>query len=291
MGINLAYRRAEYKRINSSPSTIKRLYTVKNVYYGSHIESTEYFKVQATFNATRLDYSKAQSGQKKSYSLRRAKDRIYKLIEANIGRFGDYKPIFFTLTTKDQCTEYKQSNRKIKALIRRLNLYTKLEIKYVAVPELHTSGAIHYHGVFFNLPFIDIQYFYNYLWGYGHVDLQVSKSIDSMGAYLAKYITEDFSVNTPLHTKTYMASRGLYTQVDVYTTEIPQYTTFKPFIWANNRIIKRHYVTDIQVRKKYQRYLRKKWEALQLRNPLYWSCDVTPTRQSNEFGFYKLQGE
>jgi len=259
-------RRAEYKRINSSPTTIKRLYTVKNTYYGSHIDSTEYFKVQATFNSTRLDYSKNQTGQKKQYSLYRAKDRIFKIIEANIGGHGPYKPIFFTLTTKDQLTDYKQSNRKIKELIRRLNLYTNLKIKYVAVPELHKSGAIHYHGCFFNLPFIDIQYFYNYLWGYGYVDLQVSKSINSMGAYLAKYITEDFSVNTPLHTKTYMASRGLYQQVTVYTTDIPSDTKTKPFIWANNRIIKRHYVTDLQVRKKYQRYLRQKWEIIQYGN-------------------------
>jgi len=257
------YRPAEYRRINSSPSTIKRLYTVKNIYYGSHIESIEYFKIQATFNATRLDYSKNQTGQKKQYSLYRAKDRIFKIIEANIGRHGPYKPIFFTLTTKDQLTDHRASNRKIKELIRRLNVYTNSKIKYVAVPELHESGAIHYHGCFFNLPFIDIQHFYNYLWGYGHVDLQVSKSINSMGAYLAKYITEDFSINTPLHTKTYMASRGLYQQVTVYTTEIPSDTKTKPFIWANNRIIKRHYVTDLQVRKKYQRYLRQKWESIQ----------------------------
>jgi len=248
------YRKAEYKRINTSPSTIKRLYTIKNIYYGAYIESTEYFKIKATFNSTRLDFGKNAKGSKREYSVTRAKDRLYKLVEANIGRHGKYQPIFFTLTSRDQCTEYKQSNRKIKEHIRRLNRYTNSKIKYLAVPELHKSGAIHYHGVFFNLPFIDIQYYHNYLWGYGHVDLQVSRDIKSMGAYMAKYLTKDFQVNTPLHTKTYFTSRGLLSPTEEFTVQEPQGTLYELETFINTSFVKIKYATNISIRKKYNRY-------------------------------------
>lgn len=283
------YRRTEYRRINSSPSSIKRLYTHKNIYYGSYIESSAYNKVQVTFNSSRVSFTKARVGSKKSFSLYRAKDRVFKLIESNVYRFGNYKPIFFTLTTEDQLSEYKQSNRKVKAFVRRLNLHTKIKLKYIIVPEKHKSGAIHYHGVFFNFPFVDIKYMHSYLWGYGSVDLQIARGVNSVSAYCAKYITEDFNVNTPLHTKTYFTSRGLFQPQTDFTASPPTGTLYELDTYIGINLIKRKYATEVRILKSHRRYFAKIRKAIQYGRTIERNPDIRTIWKSKQSKLRRLQ--
>jgi len=188
---------------------IIRLYDTKNIWYGAYQDRFEYKGIRLTHVSQRVNYKKNRSGTKKDFSITRARETLYRLVTANVGRHGNFKPIFFTLTTASQISAYKESNRLIKAFVRRLNQYTGFPIRYVIVPELHKSGAIHYHGVFFNLPFVDIKHFRHELWKQGYVDLQVPRKIKSVGAYISKYMTKSYSFNTPLNTKLYFTSRGL----------------------------------------------------------------------------------
>jgi len=195
---------------------IIRLYDSKTISYGSYIEFYYYQAPKLTFSPQRIYYQKARRGTRKSFSLTRSRESVYRLSEANVYRHGNYKPVFFTLTTKDQCTEYKESNRKIKGLIRRLNHYLGYQVKYLIVPELHEKGGIHYHGIFFNVPYIPVRVFRFDIWKHGYIDLQLPKKIKSVSRYLAKYITKEFSENTPLHTKLYFTSRGLYRPIQEF---------------------------------------------------------------------------
>jgi len=202
-------------------SKINKAYFRKSVYYASYIDHYDYNKVKVTQKQTEREYRKATTGTKSTYSLARARERLYRLIECNIGKFGGHKPVFFTLTTKDQLREIKDSNKKIKACIRRVNRYLGYNVKYVIVPERHASSAIHYHGVFFNLPYVDVKFFRHELWGYGYVDLQLPRKIRSVSAYLAKYLTKDTKDNLQLNTKTYFTSRGLLKPIELYDSELP----------------------------------------------------------------------
>lgn len=212
--------RAELR--HSRLSTVKRLYFVKNVRYGTYCDSTEYNKIQITHTQNRIDFAKGKKGTKSVRSLWRAREKVYQLVESNIRRTP--KAIFFTLTSKDQEKDLRQSNRKIKALMRRIKKFIGQSPKYLIVPELHVSGAIHYHGVFFNVPFIHVKQFRFELWKEGYVDLQLPKKIKSVSRYLAKYLTKDTLCNIPKNEKVYFCSRHLARpQVD-YTNQKPDDT-------------------------------------------------------------------
>jgi len=189
---------------------IIRVYKTKNIYYGLFQDRVEYKKTLVTFTSQRENYKKNRTGTKQDFSLTRARENLYRLITCNVKRHGNFKPVFFTLTTASQVSMFKESNRFIKAFIRRYNNYLGYKIKYVIVPELHKSGAIHYHGVFFNMPYVDVRFFRYQLWKQGYVDLQLPRKIKNVGAYLSKYMTKNYSESTPLHTKLYFTSRGLY---------------------------------------------------------------------------------
>jgi len=189
---------------------IKNLYDTKTISYGFYKDYYFYSQIKLSFSNKRADYTKSSSGTKENFSLARARENVYRIAAANVYRHGNFKPIFFTLTTKDQLSEHKISNRKIKSFIRRFNTFLGYKIKYIIIPEAHKSGAIHYHGIFFNMPYVDIIYFKNNIWKHGYVDLQLPKKIKNTSAYLAKYMSKDYSTKTPLNTKLYFTSRGLY---------------------------------------------------------------------------------
>jgi len=192
---------------NTKFSRVKNVYYIKNVYYGSNIDSYVYNNVQVSFKNERESFDKKTDGTKAERSIYRARNRIFRIVEANIN--PKIKPIFFTLTSQDQITDLKLSNMKIKAFIRRLKEHIQDNPKYIIVPERHKSGAIHYHGVFFNVKYVDVRYFRFNIWKQGYVDLQIPRKIKSVSAYLSKYLTKDTLENIEKNGKTYFTSRGL----------------------------------------------------------------------------------
>jgi len=215
-----ARRLSRAQLLDSPLSSIKRVYTVKNIKYGSYCDTHEYNKVQATFKPTRTNFEKTKEGQKDARNLWRAREKIYHIVESNIGGNG-IKPIFFTLTQADQEDNLKIANRKIKALMRRIKKEIGRSPEYIIVPEMHKSGAIHYHGVFFNLPYINVKRFRYNLWKEGYVDLQLPKKIKSVARYLAKYFTKETQLKLPKHSRTYMCSKELKRPTTDYTDRPP----------------------------------------------------------------------
>jgi len=198
------------------------IYYIKHISYGKFTEVYDYGKVQVAFATERIDYSKNPNNKKTEKSLYRVREQIYRIVEGNRGRHGKYKAVFFTLTDRDQQTNIKEANKSIKALMRRLKQTTGYSIKYIIVPERHKSGAIHYHGVFFNLPFIDIKFFKESLWKKGYVDLQLPKKIRSVAKYLSKYLTKDTFSSLPANEKAYFCSRGIFRPISLFTDQYPQ---------------------------------------------------------------------
>lgn len=209
---------------HSRLSNIIDFYYVKTIDYGIYTHITDYKKVRCRFKQNRRTYTTKKDARKQASSIKRAKDRVYQIVEANRKAFKKRgrKNVFFTLTTKDQLKDYKESNKKIKAFIRRLNKYCGYPIKYIIVPELHESGAIHYHGVFFNLPYIPVKTLRYNIWKYGYVDIQLPKGIKSISRYLTKYLTKDFQENTPVNTKLYFCSRGLSYPQTRFSDQVPR---------------------------------------------------------------------
>jgi len=250
--IQAVFLRAQMYNLGRYNDRIKNLYYIKNIHYGAHIESYIYHAVKVTFKAQRDNYQKATTGEKKDYSLARARESVYRIAEANIGQHGRYNPIFFTLTTADQISERKESNRKIKQMARRLKMYLGYKPQYLIVPELHDSKAIHYHGIFFNIPYIDVQYFRHYIWRYGYIDFKLPRNIRSTSAYLAKYLTKSYKQAIPLHQKCYFTSRGmLKPETHFDSLDHSKYNKLQKVIKLKNVTIKKY--VDRAIRKSQER--------------------------------------
>lgn len=229
MAYSRARREVKYHlRSTRIDNNVLKVYHVKNVYYGTNCDTYDYRSIKVTHKSKGRTAVKDKEFKKVDFAIIRAREKLYRIVEANklpvkrsTKKNKQVNSIFFTLTTSDQLHSHKESNKKIKSFIKRLNLYCGFKIKYLIVPELHKSNAIHYHGIFFNLPFIPVEHFSKLLWKHGSVDLSFPRKIRSISAYISKYLTEDFQRVTPKYTKAYFGSRDLILPTNEFTDQHP----------------------------------------------------------------------
>jgi len=208
-------RKLNYRKATITNSNISKAYYKKAIQYGAYLEVYEYAQVQVTWKQERLDYAKKEEGIKLERSLRRAKNNIYKIAEANVLQHGKFPPVFFTLTFQANVTDLQQANLHFKYFIHKLNKFCRSSMAYIVVPEFQRRGAVHYHGLFFNLPFIPILQLRS-LWGHGYVDFQLTRNLRSAGAYIAKYITKSIQDSRLYGQKLYYTSRNLLRPIHIF---------------------------------------------------------------------------
>jgi|SRR3989344_791616 len=164
-----------------------------------------------------ISEEKRRENFKKSCGRTRAK--IKRLIIENFGGWEDergnsYMSKYLTLTFGDNIQNLTAANEVFSLFMKKLNysLYgtKKAIIQYLGVIEFQERGAIHYHIIFFNLPFVNRVYdVLNKLWGEGHMIFKVVKDPDHAANYLVKYITKDSNDERLYGRKKYLRSRHL----------------------------------------------------------------------------------
>jgi len=144
-------------------------------------------------------------------NIERSRRKIKRLINSNAFVWG-YHPIFVTYTFKENVTDIKEANRIFKAHHQRLRLrHVGRSLRYLAVPELQKRGAIHYHVVYFDLPFISgIKTIFSESWGHGFVQIKAVKHVKNIGAYVSKYFSKQWFERKDKGAKCYFSSEGLY---------------------------------------------------------------------------------
>ena len=160
-------------------------------------------------------------------SLKRAKTTLRRLINANHGQYGkEFTSKFLTLTFGDNVTDLDESNYEFKKFIKRLNYLIfntkKANIKYTAVWELQERGAIHYHVILYNVPYIK-QNIIQDTWKNGFVWINKIKDVDNVGAYISEYLggSEKGQNQSEFEgRKTYFNSRGLLQPLEITDKKI-----------------------------------------------------------------------
>lgn len=164
-------------------------------------------------------------------SILRAIQTIRLLCETNINQHvspdtnEQRETLFVTFTFKENLTDLKKANLRFRNFNQNLARFITQErnpkrfIKYLAVPEFQKRGAVHYHVLYFNLPYIPSVYdVFNKLWGHGWV---IFRKVDRFTPkeYLIKDLSKklDFSFNQ----KRYFTSRGLFKPDIKRYTEMP----------------------------------------------------------------------
>jgi hypothetical protein len=155
---------------------------------------------------------KATQEKNRADALSRAKKTLRRLINANVDAWGE-KAKFFTLTFRDNVQDIKWANGEFKKFRQRLSRHIwgrnkPNELRYVSVIEFQERGAIHYHMVTFNMPYVahtELQE----IWGHGFVHIRAIDDVDNVGAYVTKYMTKDNEDERLRGEKCYFSSRGL----------------------------------------------------------------------------------
>ncbi|GGM43726.1 Rep protein [Paraliobacillus quinghaiensis] len=162
-------------------------------------------------NGRRGDGLKWVEEDKKRYrteTLQKAKKQLRREINANVDQWQE-KTKFITLTYSENMKDVKESNYNFKKFIQRLNYKMDLKLKYSCVVEFQKRGAVHYHLLAYNLPFIENSKLAE-IWGHGFVQVKNIDSIDNVGAYVTKYMSKDNDDERLRGLKCYFSSRGLY---------------------------------------------------------------------------------
>lgn len=225
IAINKQKNREEVKETVRNGRSVNMRYNAKVIVAGNVIELYEYEKEIRTGKDSDMDKPVGRKGKRKeglewidedakatreknrADALQRARKNLRRLINANVDAWGE-RVKFFTLTFKENVQDIKMANYEFKKFRQRLEYHLGLKLKYVAVIEFQKRGAIHYHMIMFNMPYVphaDLER----IWGHGFVKVNAIDEVDNVGAYVTKYMTKDNDDERLKGEKCYFSSRGL----------------------------------------------------------------------------------
>lgn len=172
------------------------------------------------------NYESENYAEHRKQVLSRAKRDLRRLINANVNRYGDqFTSKFITLTFGENITDISVANAEFRKFIKKLNYLIygtkKQNLKYSVVPEFQSRGAVHYHIIIYNMPYVK-QNIIQDVWGNGFVFINKIDNIDNVGAYIAEYLgdsnkkqgreEEDDRLKGK---KSYFNSRGLFKPIEI----------------------------------------------------------------------------
>lgn len=161
---------------------------------------------------------------------RRARRQIIDYTNSNVRAYFDQRgrafwPIFITLTFGENVLDIKAANYEFTKFIQRLNTAVNGRkesfFKYVTVVEFQERGAIHYHSIFFNLPYkMEMKRIFEKCWGLGFTKIKAINRIMNVGRYITKYMTKEINNERLRGQKSYFISKGLYKPIVVNYDEL-----------------------------------------------------------------------
>lgn len=195
-------------------------YKYKGVWSGDVVELYEYEYGVAVGEVVRNRKGKGTGSpdlddreKAREKALQRARRELRRLINANVGRHG-YKDVFLTLTFAENVMDVEKANYEFKKFRQRLEYELKRKLKYVCVVEFQKRGAVHYHVLFFGLPYVPAEAVRE-VWRNGFIKLNVIDNVDNVGAYVSKYMSKSMVEDERLRgKKCYFSSRGLFKPVE-----------------------------------------------------------------------------
>ncbi|MEN9551646.1 MAG: hypothetical protein RI935_23 [Candidatus Parcubacteria bacterium] len=212
------------KKIIISGSTVEILSYEIPITHGFEIspkwrEKRRLAKLSAKANLSEQQLQERRKRNRKLAMIRASKTLI-RLIDCNVYQYKNtvgriYLPVFLTLTFKEDVREQKEANRLFTLFIKRLNYHVNKKIRnplrysvVIEFQDLNRKGVIHYHTLFYDLPFIRSTTLEN-LWGEGSININKVHKVKKIGLYVSKYMSKNFEDPRLDGHKRYFSSRGL----------------------------------------------------------------------------------
>jgi hypothetical protein len=195
-----------------------------------HIGKWQYHKLKKVKDEFDIDIELPEESQDeiRVKSLRRAKTKLTDYINSNVYQYSNKKgktfpAVFLTLTFEKNETDIILANDEFTKFIQRLNYsiigQKEAYAKYVCVIEFQKRGAVHYHIIFFNIPFIT-KIKMAEIWGNGLIKIKAVNDVKDIGRYVTKYMVKDNDDPRLQKRKSYFVSDGLIQPTVVYVEEL-----------------------------------------------------------------------
>ena len=216
------------------PST----YDIRLIQAGNIIEIIEYEKMilmsenenknenklRLKIDESKLEIDDVKQKKNREYVKYKARNDVRRLINANVYQWKDEKgdvflPVFLTLTFAQNIKDLLLANKEFRKFIKRLGnqlAHDQAYVKYVAVPEFQKRGAVHYHLVMFNLPYIKARVIEK-IWTHGFIKINAIDEVDNVGAYVCKYMTKEDDQDKLKGQKCYFTSRSINKPEEIKT--------------------------------------------------------------------------
>ncbi|MFI3211241.1 MAG: hypothetical protein R3Y64_09385 [Peptostreptococcaceae bacterium] len=185
----------------SATEKIDQLCKIKSKFENNTVKINDI--VDLNNNVRRLDSFKR--------SIKRSKRKIFEIANTNY----DKNTSFLTLTFKDNVQDYNYSFKCFDLFKKQLEYKLQIKLKYCGVVEFQERGAIHFHILLFDFPYVEQELLYN-IWNkvtIGSVNIQKVSNVDNIGAYLTSYMGKNFEQDLFFTTfkgkKRYFSSRNL----------------------------------------------------------------------------------
>jgi hypothetical protein len=154
--------------------------------------------------------------ERRLFSIKRSRDKIRRLCNANCYYYSNYRPKFLTLTFRDDVTDLKTARYAYRLFNQKLQ-YRYPKTKYLGVAEIQKKRfekygvkVWHFHVIYFNLPFIyGIKSDFEDLWPHGFIKINAIDHVLNVGAYVSKYLRKDLYEKELVGEKSFFVSRGL----------------------------------------------------------------------------------
>ena len=201
----------------------KYRYLDNSVGYGNFEDVYEQGKAYKN-NSFQSSFRSSEDIQKYNEIIR--KRRFRRLVDSNVNVYSKqqnlfYPPILQTLTYNQQQEDIQKSKEDLNLFIKRLNYnLDNSGLKYLAVPELTKIGRIHFHTLFFNLPFVSGRDLAR-CWGKGFIDVRRIDRVRSMGRYMTKYLLKG-SGGLLYKKKSYLSSKDLKKPITIFNQELAE---------------------------------------------------------------------
>jgi len=171
--------------------------------YANCVEGDWFWEEREERKRLKLELKETSREENLINSRKKTMSKMKNLITCNAWQWPKnngkmFPPIFLTLTFGEEIKDLKTANRIYSKFIQRYNyrlFKTKDKIlQYIAVPEFQENGRVHYHCLFFNLPFNPKNYdIAQEVWGNGFIYMKAvsDKNTSGLAKYMSKYLIKN----------------------------------------------------------------------------------------------------
>lgn len=245
-----------YKRIEAK-NFIEIWSYSKPILSGYTLDATDRKKPRTFEELTPIE--KGASLKRKERYYKEQRHRIKRIVDLNINSSSS----FLTLTFSENIQDHDYAIKELQKFWDKIRYFLKTKgyrkLKYITTWEYQKRGAIHFHAILFDIPYLDWEWL-KQKWQHGSVYIKKISyqglenfdgeivPVHEIGLYLSKYFTKELEKKAPKSRAYYCSKNLVLPYEEQWLLPIEEVPTWN----EEDCLVKKSY--DIQIRKDVDQY-------------------------------------